>query len=629
MAFNVASVALVKKYFLKAVLAVYIIAFTSLYVQVQSLFGDNGIVPLRDVKISTNNYNIILLAPRLGLNYGTFIELLCITSSLIALTSICFKRLCNAFTLGLLWYVYYSICSVGQGFMSFHSDLMLLEVGFISILLAPLMPTSKLSQSDHDHMSFFLVKWLVFRYFTSNVLNVYLDNDQTWYNMTAIPLVAQGVQFPSLFSWHIFNMPIEIVKLYQAYEHTVKLFAPFLFLLDLKYSRLLGFYTLLFVAIPSSLFFNFGWTDILICVCLLSFLKDTFFYNDRRAKQSALRTIIDIGLIGLYLGFVGFILVKYYGVGYKNNVLKSQVMFTPAQFKLFADHFVPVSLVVGVLGLLSAAYTAHFKSSRKTSIIKTIVYSIVVVALFFSTFPTMTRFAPGLEVKINSLAITKDLSRLTAPFMLSNNYLILSKVSQHYGDGRPELQVQGRSSAEDPIWLQFDLRYKPGLASKELPRVLPHLPRIDLKMWYAARSSIKNNQWLHTYVYRIATKENDVVNSLDPNTKIPKVNQIRIATLNYKYSVKGKLPFAGYWSQTKFATEYMPTTTVENLRFVVKSNGINLTPASNTADDSKKNGLEKMLNEKLRISSDYIRSVDHTAVIWSLTAIAAVSMLRR
>lgn len=241
-----------KNYFVKGVLAIYIIAFTSLYVQVQPLFGDNGIVPLRDYAskiLATKEsfkagYNIILLAPKIGLTHATFVELLCIVGVVLALGGVFIRRLANAVNLGCLWFAYYQICQLGQGFMSFHSDLLLLEVGFITILIAPLFPSSKLKTADHDHLTFFLVKWLVFRYFVTNVLNVYLDNDKAWYDMTAIPLVAQGIQFPSLFSWQVFNLSPDIVKLYQAYEHTVKLCAPFLIFVNLKYCRLLSFYTL-------------------------------------------------------------------------------------------------------------------------------------------------------------------------------------------------------------------------------------------------------------------------------------------------------------------------------------------------------------------------------------------------
>lgn len=623
-----------KSFFLKGVLAIYIVAFTSLYIQVQSLFGDNGVVPLRDflsrggaaTKGPLDSYNIISLAPKIGLSYGTFVELLCLLGVIVAFSSLWARRLMNALSFGFLWYVYYSICSVGQGFMSFHSDLLLLEVGFISVLLAPLLPSAKLSQSDHDHMSFFLVKWLVFRYFVTNVFNVYLDNDKAWYSMTAIPMVAQGVQFPSQFSWHIFNLAPETIKLYQAYEHAVKLCTPFLFLFDFKYCRLLAFYTMLFVAVPSALFFNFGWTDLLISVCLVSYLKDAYFHSDKRAKQSGIRTLLDITVLLAYISAVATILIKFYGVKYENGVVKTQVLFTPSQFKLLVDHLVPIALVLGILGLLSSAYTSFFNSSKKTSLVKTTFYTSIVVALFFSTFPTLTRFSPGLDQKVKLQTVTKELSRFAAPYMLSNNYLLLSKVSEHYADGRPELQLQGRESAEDPTWQQFDLRYKPGNPSREVARVVPHLPRVDLKMWYAARSSLQNNQWIQTLAYRVATNEKDVVSALSPTNPKIKINQMRVVMQKYKHSSKTRIPFAGYWAQHKFVSEYMPTTSVDNLRFSVKSNGINLTPPTKTG--SKASSVDKLLNEYLEIASAYIRGIDHSTIIWTLTAVAAASMLK-
>lgn len=361
----------------------------------------------------------------------------------------------------------------------------------------------------------------------------------------------------------------------------------------------------------------------MIAVCLLSYLKDSYFYPEKKYKQSTLRSFIDILVLGAYLGFVGFLMVRFYGLKYENSSIKAQAKFTPAQFKLLADHVVPVSFVVGILGLLSSAYVTFFRTTRRTSVIKTLIYSIIVTMLFFSTFPTLSRFAPGLENKVKSLAYTKNLSRMVAPLHLSNNYVLLSKVSQNYADGRTELQIQARTSSDDPTWQQYDLRYKPGQTSKHLARVVPHLPRVDLKMWYAARSSLQNNNWIQTLSYRLATNENDVIQTVSPGSKLFKANQVRVVALTYKYSSKN----AGFWLQPSFKSEYMPPTTIENLKFAVKSNGISLTPSSKTPE-GKLNSLDKLLNKYLEISSDYVRSVDPTIIIWSFFAISAMTMFR-
>lgn len=372
-------------------------------------------------------------------------------------------------------------------------------------------------------------------------------------------------------------------------------------------------------------------------MCLLSFLRDAFFHQDKTTKgvkKSSFHytTLLDLALVGVYLGFVTTVLVKYYGFKYDKSWPKSQVMFSPAQFKLLVDHLVPVALVLGILDLLAVTYNVIFTPVRRTSILKTLLYAGLVFCLFFSSFPTLLRFAPGLESKVKPLAITKELNRAVAPFILSNNYLLLSKVSEHYAESRPELQIQGRQSEQDPNWQQFDLRYKPGQPSRELSRVVPHVPRIDLKMWYAARSSLHTNPWLTNFAYRIASRERDVTNAISPSTPVSKVGQVRIALIKYRYSTKTKQPFAGYWSQYKFVSEYLPTTSLENLKTAVKSNGISLTSTGAHGGGSKQqqslNSIDRLLNKYLEISSNYIRNVDHTAVIWSLSAIAAFSLLR-
>lgn len=382
------------------------------------------------------------------------------------------------------------------------------------------------------------------------------------------------------------------------------------------------------MALPSVFFFNFGWTDLLISVCLVAYYKDAYFYNDKRTKQSATRSFLDMLLVGLYLGAVGFILVKFFGFKLDNGLIKSRVTFTQAEFKLLVDHLVPISFVFGIVGLLSSLHTTYFISARKTSVIKNLLYTLIMVPIFFSTFPTLTRFTPGLETKVKHLQFTKDLNRMVAPYMLSNNYILLSKVSQYYGDGRPELQLQGRASADDPVWQQFDLRYKPGLPSRELTRVVPHIPRIDLKLWYAARSILSNNLWISNFAYRLATRERSVLTALAPVESIPKVSQMRVAIYKYKYSSKSKLPFAGYWSQSKFDSLYMSPTNVENLKYSFKKLGTSSAPFFKESEDPKRSNFERQLHIYLEDTSKFIRGVDPTAVIWTSLAVAAVSMLR-
>lgn len=247
------TIARVKNLFLKGVLGVYIAAFASLYVQVQVLFGDNGVVPVKDflvsgkfgkVKNSLDSFNLVLLAPLFKLDYGTFIELLCLLAIVVAFVGLLTRRVSTTLPFIFLWYIYYSIVQVGQGFMTFHSDLLLLEVGFLSIFLAAVLPQSRGQQANHDHLTFFLVRWMVFKYFVIDVISAYTDNDNAWYDLSILPKAAQAAPIPSLVDWQLFNLNKDIYQLLTVFGCTLKLTVPFLFFVPLKHVRLFAFYTM-------------------------------------------------------------------------------------------------------------------------------------------------------------------------------------------------------------------------------------------------------------------------------------------------------------------------------------------------------------------------------------------------
>ena len=84
--------------------------------------------------------------------------------------------------------------------------------------------------------------------------------------------------------------------------------------------------------------------------------------------------------------------------------------------------------------------------------------------------------------------------------------------------GRPEVVLEGADTVEGP-WTEYHFFYKPGNTSWAprclshivivmiitIPRfVLPHQPRLDWQMWFAALGSYNHNPWLLSLVYRFS-----------------------------------------------------------------------------------------------------------------------------
>lgn len=131
---------------------IYLFAFSSLYIQFPGLYGYNGLLPLHDLVAnmlhpstssisSLNNVllkhpSIILLSPDVGVSVdglAEFILMIGIISSIFVVMSAGNSHILFA----ILWICYLSMVILGETFMSFQWDILLLEVGFLTALILP------------------------------------------------------------------------------------------------------------------------------------------------------------------------------------------------------------------------------------------------------------------------------------------------------------------------------------------------------------------------------------------------------------------------------------------------------------------------------------------------------------
>jgi hypothetical protein len=64
-----------------------------------------------------------------------------------------------------------------------------------------------------------------------------------------------------------------------------------------------------------------------------------------------------------------------------------------------------------------------------------------------------------------------------------------------------EVVIEG-SDAPDGPWKEFHFLYKPGDLSIAPTFCLPHQPRLDWQMWFAALGTYQHNPWFVSLVYR-------------------------------------------------------------------------------------------------------------------------------
>ena len=80
---------------------------------------------------------------------------------------------------------------------------------------------------------------------------------------------------------------------------------------------------------------------------------------------------------------------------------------------------------------------------------------------------------------------------------------------------RNEIILEGSNDGEN--WLPYEFRYKPGDINQAPRWAMPHQPRLDWQMWFAALGTWRENQWLMSLMVRLLQGEPSVEHLLAVN----------------------------------------------------------------------------------------------------------------
>jgi predicted DCC family thiol-disulfide oxidoreductase YuxK len=193
--------------FLRMLALIYLIAFGSLAMQVKGLIGQRGISPagifLDNVLRGSGNIRY-LAVPSIfwfGVDDVT-LQGMCFAGMglafvliLVGFRSAKFERL----ILLLLWLLYLSFAAVGQEFLGFQWDSLLLETGFLAIFLS--------GKSGESKVIPWLFRWLGFRLmFLSGAVKL-LGGDPTWHNLSALGFHWHTQPLPTVLAWYADKLP--------------------------------------------------------------------------------------------------------------------------------------------------------------------------------------------------------------------------------------------------------------------------------------------------------------------------------------------------------------------------------------------------------------------------------------
>lgn len=253
--------------FLRLLGLIYLIAFISFWTQADGLIGKNGILPAADflgsIAKQTGPERYGLVPTLCWLNTSNaFIHFL--FAGGVVLSVLLILGFSPSLVLGGLWVFYLSLATVGQDFLEFQWDNLLLETGFLAIFLG----------KRPSKIVLWLFRWLLFRLMFSSGVMKLVSGDPTWQNLTALQFHYETQPLPTWIGWYAHQLPGWFQMFSVGVMFAIELGIPFLIFMPRRL-RLFGCFALitfqgLIAATGNYCFFN------LLTVALCFLLLDDF-----------------------------------------------------------------------------------------------------------------------------------------------------------------------------------------------------------------------------------------------------------------------------------------------------------------------------------------------------------------
>src|SRR5438093_7924490 len=262
-----------RRWFLRTLGVIYLIAFVSLWVQVDGLIGSNGISPINQFLPAVHDQlggRAYSLLPTLCWfnSSNAFLHFLCGGGAVSSLLLI--AGFVPVLSLIALFVFYLSLTIAGQTFLSFQWDILLLETGFLSIFLAPWQLWQKRGQETPvSRAALFLLKLLLFKLTVMSGVVKLTSGDDCWWNLTALDYHYWSQPLPTMFGWWADQSPEWFKHFSVAFCLVVEIIVPF-FIWAPRRPRLIAAGLMIFLQLVIAITGNYCFFNLLtIALCLL------------------------------------------------------------------------------------------------------------------------------------------------------------------------------------------------------------------------------------------------------------------------------------------------------------------------------------------------------------------------
>jgi hypothetical protein len=221
-------------WYLRCLGLIYLIAFISLWTQIDGLIGSDGLEPvgrfLSSVRAYSDGTPWWQLPTLCWLNSSDwFLQAQCAAGVVLSILAIAGVAQLPAFAC--LWILYLSLSVASQQFLGYQWDALLQEAGLLAIFLAPLRWFAwKPAWEDPPIVVMWLQRWLIFRLMLLSGVVKLASGDPNWRNLTALTFHYWSQPLPTWTSWYAAHWPLWFQKFSCVSMFVVELGMPLLML---------------------------------------------------------------------------------------------------------------------------------------------------------------------------------------------------------------------------------------------------------------------------------------------------------------------------------------------------------------------------------------------------------------
>lgn len=159
------------------------------------------------------------------------------------------------------------------------------------------------------------------------------------------------------------------------------------------------------------------------------------------------------------------------------------------------------------------------------------------------------------------LPIVGAVATAVSPLSIVNTYGLFAIMTTT----RPEITIEG--SADGQSWREYVFRFKPGPVTRSLSWNIPHQPRLDWQMWFAALADVRASPWIVNLMLRLLQGSPSVL-ALFASNPFPEhpPRYVRATLYDYRFANRDMREATGQWWVRGPEGVYFPQVSLADFR---------------------------------------------------------------